>query len=331
MRASSVPRPRKLYLILIFVFTGRNHAATNDRNLASGLAGKRPCRLPSRSLWHPIPLSKSAARRYSGVRRKTPISCAVRWRFAGQTVAHLPLGNGSNTLFADEGYDGAVIDLRGLNFGPYSGTTSLTAPPALPRAPASRWGGFAPLPSSRALQALPCLRHPRHYRRAVYMNAGAYGGEMKDVLENVTFFGQRRLTERTLPAAELALGCTTSLFEQHPIGVCFPATVRLQPGDSAAILAEMQDYLQRRKDKQPMEWPSAGSTFKRPLGAFAGKLIEDCGLRGLYRGRCPDQREALRLCHQPRRRDLRRCRQPDRSGQGHRAAKTGIRWSGKFA
>ena len=62
------------------------------------------------------------------------------------------------------------------------------------------------------------------------------------------------------------------------------ATVRLQPGDSAAILAEMQDYLQRRKDKQPLEWPSAGSTFKRPQGAFAGKLIEDCGLRGFTVG-----------------------------------------------
>ena len=60
--------------------------------------------------------------------------------------------------------------------------------------------------------------------------------------------------------------------------------MRLQPGDSAAILAEMQDYLQRRKDKQPLEWPSAGSTFKRPQGAFAGKLIEDCGLRGFTVG-----------------------------------------------
>lgn len=115
------------------------------------------------------------------------------------------------------------------------------------------------------------------------MNAGAYGGEMKDVLENVTFLDSD-LTERTLPAAELALGYRTSLFEQHPDWCVLSATVRLQPGDSAAILAEMQDYLQRRKDKQPMEWPSAGSTFKRPRGAFAGKLIEDCGLRGFTVG-----------------------------------------------
>ena len=92
------------------------------------------------------------------------------------------------------------------------------------------------------------------------------------------------LTERTLPAAELALGYRTSLFEQHPDWCVLSATVRLQPGDSAAILAEMQDYLQRRKDKQPIEWPSAGSTFKRPQGAFAGKLIEDCGLRGFTVG-----------------------------------------------
>ena len=60
--------------------------------------------------------------------------------------------------------------------------------------------------------------------------------------------------------------------------------MRLQPGDSAAILAEMQDYLQRRKDKQPLEWPSAGSTFKRPVGAFAAALIDQCGLRGYRHG-----------------------------------------------
>ena len=92
------------------------------------------------------------------------------------------------------------------------------------------------------------------------MNAGAYGGEMKDVLESVTFLDSD-LTERTLPAAELALGYRTSLFEQHPDWCVLSATVRLQPGDSAAILADMQDR-----------------------GAFAGKLIEDCGLRGFTVG-----------------------------------------------
>ena len=193
------------------------------------------------------------------------------------------LGNGSNTLFADEGYDGAVVDLRGLNFGPMAqaqpdGSTRLTAGAGL------TLGRLCAAAQQQGLAGLAfACGIPGTLGGAVYMNAGAYGGEMKDVLESVTFLDSD-LAERTLPAAELALGYRTSLVEQHPDGCILSATVRLQPGDSAAILAEMQDYLQRRKDKQPLEWPSAGSTFKRPQGAFAGKLIEDCGLRGFAVG-----------------------------------------------
>ena len=193
------------------------------------------------------------------------------------------LGNGSNTLFADEGYDGAVIDLRGLNFGPMAqaqpdGSTRLTAGAGL------TLGRLCAAAQQQGLAGLAfACGIPGTLGGAVYMNAGAYGGEMKDVLESVTFLDSD-LAERTLPAAELALGYRTSLFEQHPDWCILSAAVRLQPGDSAAILAEMQDYLQRRKDKQPLEWPSAGSTFKRPQGAFAGKLIEDCGLRGFAVG-----------------------------------------------
>ena len=193
------------------------------------------------------------------------------------------LGNGSNTLFADEGYDGAVVDLRGLNFGPMAqaqpdGSTCLTAGAGL------TLGRLCAAAQQQGLAGLAfACGIPGTLGGAVYMNAGAYGGEMKDVLESVTFLDSD-LAERTLPAAELALGYRTSLFERHPDWCILSATVRLQPGDSAAILAEMQDYLQRRKDKQPLEWPSAGSTFKRPQGAFAGKLIEDCGLRGFAVG-----------------------------------------------
>ena len=115
------------------------------------------------------------------------------------------------------------------------------------------------------------------------MNAGAYGGEMKDVLTEVTFLNETGVL-CTLPAAELALGYRTSVFEQHPEWCIVSARVRLTAGDKDAIIAQMQDFLQRRRDKQPLEWPSAGSTFKRPQGAFAGKLIEDCGLRGLQVG-----------------------------------------------
>ena len=88
----------------------------------------------------------------------------------------------------------------------------------------------------------------------------------------------------TLPAAELALGYRTSVFEQHPEWCIVSARVRLTAGDKDAITAQMQDFLQRRRDKQPLEWPSAGSTFKRPEGHFAGTLIDQCGLKGLTVG-----------------------------------------------
>ena len=110
-----------------------------------------------------------------------------------------------------------------------------------------------------------------------------YGNELKDVLESVTFLDSD-LQLRTLPAADLAMGYRTSIFEQNPDWCILSATVVLHRGDGAAVLARMQELLGKRREKQPLEWPSAGSTFKRPQGAFAGKLIEDCGLRGFTVG-----------------------------------------------
>ena len=193
------------------------------------------------------------------------------------------LGNGSNTLFSDEGFDGAVIDLRGIDAPAVceaqpDGTTVLTV------SAGSTLGRLCAEAQSRGLTGLEfACGIPGTVGGAVYMNAGAYGGEMKDVLTEVTFLNEDG-TLCTLPAAELALGYRTSVFEQHPEWCILSARVRLTAGDKDAITAQMQDFLQRRRDKQPLEWPSAGSTFKRPQGAFAGKLIEDCGLRGLQVG-----------------------------------------------
>ena len=116
----------------------------------------------------------------------------------------------------------------------------------------------------------------------IYMNAGAYGGEIKDVLTAVTFLDEN-LHLQTLPVQELQLGYRTSIFERCSWCI-LEAEFTLHPGDALEIRTAMQEYMRRRKEKQPLEYPSAGSTFKRPVGQFAGKLIEDCGLRGFRVG-----------------------------------------------
>lgn len=192
------------------------------------------------------------------------------------------LGNGSNTLFDDAGFDGAVVDMRGLNEMKAS-----DADTELVRITAGAGQTLGRLCSKAQTLGLTGLEFacgiPGTVGGAVYMNAGAYGGELKDVLESVTFLDSD-LQLRTLPAADLKMGYRTSLFEENPDWCILSATVVLRHGDGAAVLARMQELLGRRKDKQPLEWPSAGSTFKRPQGAFAGKLIEECGLRGFTVG-----------------------------------------------
>ena len=192
------------------------------------------------------------------------------------------LGNGSNTLFDDAGFDGAVVDMRGLNEMKAS-----DADTDLVRITAGAGQTLGRLCSKAQTLGLTGLEFacgiPGTVGGAVYMTAGAYGGELKDVLESVTFLDSD-LQLRTLPAADLKMGYRTSLFEENPDWCILSATVVLRHGDGAAVLARMQELLGRRKDKQPLEWPSAGSTFKRPQGAFAGKLIEECGLRGFTVG-----------------------------------------------
>lgn len=192
------------------------------------------------------------------------------------------LGNGSNTLFDDAGFDGAVVDMRGLNE-----IKASDADTDLVRITAGAGQTLGRLCSKAQTLGLTGLEFacgiPGTVGGAVYMNAGAYGGELKDVLESVTFLDSD-LQLRTLPAADLKMGYRTSLFEENHDWCILSATVVLRHGDGAVVLARMQELLGRRKDKQPLEWPSAGSTFKRPQGAFAGKLIEECGLRGFTVG-----------------------------------------------
>ena len=208
-----------------------------------------------------------------------------------QGVKYYLLGNGSNILFEDAGYRGVVIDTMALKMG--IGFLEQVAHPGA--APGEIYDAviagaglkLSSLCTAALENSLTGLEFaygiPGTVGGAVYMNAGAYGSELKDVLESVTFLDSD-LQLRTLPAADLAMGYRTSIFEQNPDWCILSATVVLHRGDGAAVLARMQELLGKRRDKQPLEWPSAGSTFKRPQGAFAGKLIEDCGLRGFTVG-----------------------------------------------
>ena len=192
-------------------------------------------------------------------------------------VRYYLLGQGSNTLFADEGFDGAVICTRMMGGVPRIEGERLTAPAG---------AGLTVLCAMARDAGLTGLEFacgiPGSLGGALYMNAGAYGGEMKDVVETVTCLTPEGTVE-TRTADELAFGYRTSVFEQD--GSCvLSATLRLAHGDKAAIRARMAELLAKRREKQPLEWPSAGSTFKRPQGAFAAALIEQCGLKGLQVG-----------------------------------------------
>ena len=114
------------------------------------------------------------------------------------------------------------------------------------------------------------------------MNAGAYGGEMKDVLESVTVLtGEGKIIE--LSRNELELGYRTSVIAKKGY-IVLGAVLKLERGDGEKIKTYMDELKEKRVTKQPLEYPSAGSTFKRPEGYFAGKLIEDAGLRGFQVG-----------------------------------------------
>lgn len=118
---------------------------------------------------------------------------------------------------------------------------------------------------------------------AVCMNAGAYGGEMKQVLRSAAvLFPEEGI--RTLSCEELNLSYRRSLLTEHPEAVVLYAEFELTPGDPETIRAAMRELMAKRKASQPLEWPSAGSTFKRPEGHFAGTLIDQCGLKGLTVG-----------------------------------------------
>lgn len=186
------------------------------------------------------------------------------------------LGNGTNILFPDEGLpelflmstekltklflldDGAIYAESGL--------------------PLAKLASFA---QQNALQGLEFASGiPGTVGGGLMMNAGAYGGELKDVVESVVLYylPEQRLYELT--AEQCAFGYRTSLFQKLPGCVILSAVFRLEKGDGAQIAAKMRELNERRREKQPLDLPSAGSAFRRPEGHYAAALIDEAGLKG---------------------------------------------------
>lgn len=194
-----------------------------------------------------------------------------------QAVRYYLLGNGSNILFADEGYDGAVLDISSMQDAVEVHGTQLTAGAGV------RLSALCKTALEHSLTGLEfAYGIPGTVGGAVYMNAGAYGGEMKDVLTTVQYLTAEGEVKEAA-AAELDLRYRHSIFEENG-GCILSAQFALQPGNAADIRAKMDELMAKRVDKQPLDKPSAGSTFKRPAGAFAAALIDQCGLRGFRHG-----------------------------------------------
>lgn len=190
-----------------------------------------------------------------------------------EKIPYFILGNGSNLLVSDKGYRGAIIQLfRNMNEIEVNGTEIRAAAGAL-------LSGIAAAAKNASLTGFEFAGGiPGTLGGAVVMNAGAYGGEMKDVLKEVTVMTKNGEI-LTIPASRLELGYRTSIVKKEEYLV-LEAVIALQEGDQEAIKAKMRELTEQRVSKQPLEYPSAGSTFKRPEGYFAGKLIMDSGLRG---------------------------------------------------
>ncbi len=187
------------------------------------------------------------------------------------------IGKGSNLLVSDYGIEGIVLSLNALDSIKLKSenTISCDAGAAL-----TNLCNFAYASGLSGLEFAYGI--PGSVGGAVYMNAGAYGGEIKDCIVSATVLTADGEI-KAVPADKMQLGYRTSIFKTDG-SIILSAEFALTAAQKGDIKAAMDDYMTRRRDKQPLEYPSAGSTFKRPQGNFAGSLIEKSGLKGFSIG-----------------------------------------------
>lgn len=186
---------------------------------------------------------------------------------------YMVIGNGSNILVRDEGYKGAIIEINNR-----ISSIDVIGEDIVADAGA-KLSAVAIAAYENDLAGFEFAHGiPGNVGGAVVMNAGAYGGEMKDVIKWVKVLNNNNEVEK-IEAEDLELGYRTSVIAKKGM-VVLQMCIGLQIGSAGEIGEMMQILMEKRRFKQPLEYPSAGSTFKRPEGYFAGKLIEDAGLRG---------------------------------------------------
>jgi len=191
-------------------------------------------------------------------------------------IKHYFLGNGSNVIFRDEGFDGVIIKTTGLKNVSLNGNR-LTVDAGVTMTAAAK------LAQENSLAGLQyCYGIPGNIGGGIYMNAGAYGGEISQCIESVDYIDKDGIIH-TITKDECDFSYRHSVFMKND-WLIVSAVFALDKGDSSELLVFMDDIMQRRRDKQPLDKPSAGSSFKRPAGYFAAALIDECGLKGLTVG-----------------------------------------------
>ena len=190
-------------------------------------------------------------------------------------IRHIIVGNASNILFDDKGFDGLVIFTTAMRSVEWNGDTVTAACGA-------SLTGLSAAATKTGVSGLEfAFGIPGTIGGAVYMNAGAYGSEISAVLTESTYLGSEEFLTRS--AEEHRFGYRTSIYRSTN-DIILSATFRLTLDDPAEIAARAEQNMTSRRSKQPLEYPNAGSVFKRPEGAFPGALIEKAGLKGLRIG-----------------------------------------------
>ena len=236
---------------------------------ADGIEIRESCMLASHSTFRVGGAARAVAfpdtrERLLGVLRKIQ---SANVRFA-------VFGNGSNVVFSDAGFDGLVIFTGKCREIVCDGN----------RIHAACGASLAQIASTAYANSLSGAEFmhgiPGTLGGAIFMNAGAFDGCMADVTVSSEYWDAETGDCKTITGDLHQFAYRTSIYEKHPSYILLGATLTFTPSEQSAIRAKMDDYMVRRRRTQPLEYPSAGSAFKRPVGHFAGKLIEDCGLKG---------------------------------------------------